>query len=319
MLSLHGRARRCSKQQTGRYGEGKRHGIGVHPFAGIRRLLAICLILLKQVLAYGPFRLLFGSTEPARQVVGKYLAPAGPGRVPRSWPGRRCRAGAHLCEVRPVPEHPAGPGAAEFCEAFKALQDRVPPFPFSQVQRELRQELQRDPGEVFSEFDETAMAARRWPRSTGPAPHRGRSRGQGAAAGHREAMVADLFIMLRVARLIERFVPRLRKNRPVMLVQESRAGPTASSTSARKARTPCTSPTTSGTIRACGSRRSTGVHDPQDPRDGAYPGRQCLPGSGTERGPQGGGAAHRRFPAEAGLHRRLLPRRSPRREHHDRG
>jgi len=44
---------------------------------GIRRLLAICLILLKQVLAYGPFRLLFGSTEPARQVVGKYLAPAG--------------------------------------------------------------------------------------------------------------------------------------------------------------------------------------------------------------------------------------------------
>jgi len=91
MLSFTRRARRCSKQQTGDTGRANVMASVFTHLRGIRRLLAICLILLKQVLAYGPFRLLFGSTEPPGSR-GKYLAPAGPGRVPRSWPGRRCRS-----------------------------------------------------------------------------------------------------------------------------------------------------------------------------------------------------------------------------------
>ena len=189
---------------------------------GIRRLLAICLVLLRQVMAYGPARLLFGSAEPTRQVLGRYLAPDEPRKDPAELAketlqklGPTYVKFGQFLSIRPdlVP--------TEFCEAFKTLQDRVPPFPFSQVQRELRQELQRELSEIFSEFDETAMAA-----ASVAQVHRARLRtGEEVAVkvqrpGIREAMVADLFIMLRVAHLLERFVPRLRKNRPVMLVQE---------------------------------------------------------------------------------------------------
>jgi ubiquinone biosynthesis protein len=189
---------------------------------GIRRLLAICLILLRQMMAYGPARLFFSSAEPPRQVVGKYLAPAEPRKSPAELAretlqklGPTYVKFGQFLSIRPDLVPP------EFCEAFKILQDRVPPFPFSQVQRELRQELQRDLNEIFSEFDETSIAA-----ASVAQVHRARLRtGEEVAVkvqrpGIREAMVADLFIMLRFAHLIERFVPRLRKNRPVMLVQE---------------------------------------------------------------------------------------------------
>jgi ubiquinone biosynthesis protein len=89
------------------------------------------------------------------------------------------------------------------------------------VQRELRNELTRDYTEIFSEFDETPMAA-----ASVSQVHRARLRtGEEVAVkvqrpGIREAMISDLFIMLRFAHLIERFIPSLRKNRPVMLVQE---------------------------------------------------------------------------------------------------
>jgi len=189
---------------------------------GIRRLLAICLIVFRQVMAYGPARLFFGSAEPTRQVVGKYLAPAEPRKSPAELTretlqklGPTYVKFGQFLSIRPDLVPP------EFCEAFKTLQDRVPPFPFSQVQHALRQELQRDPSEIFSEFDETALAA-----ASVAQVHRARLRtGEEVAVkvqrpGIREAMVADLFVMLRFAHLIERFVPRLRKNRPVMLVQE---------------------------------------------------------------------------------------------------
>jgi len=189
---------------------------------GIRRLLAICLVLLRQVIAYGPARLLFGSDERTRRVVGKYLAPAEPRKNPAELAretlqklGPTYVKFGQFLSIRPDLVPP------EFCEAFKTLQDRVPPFPFSQVRRVLHQELRQELTEIFSEFDETAIAA-----ASVAQVHRARLRtGEEVAVkvqrpGIREAMVADLFIMLRVARLIERFVPGLRKNRPVMLVKE---------------------------------------------------------------------------------------------------
>jgi predicted unusual protein kinase regulating ubiquinone biosynthesis (AarF/ABC1/UbiB family) len=40
---------------------------------GIIRLLAICLVLLRQFMIFGPCRLLFGPGEKTRKVFGKYL------------------------------------------------------------------------------------------------------------------------------------------------------------------------------------------------------------------------------------------------------
>jgi len=222
MLSLQGKALRGSKLRTGRrYEEVIIMASVFTHLRGIRRLLAICLVLLRQVMAYGPTRLFFGSAERTRQV-GKYLAPDKPRKDPAELAretlqklGPTYVKFGQFLSIRPDLVPP------EFCEAFKTLQDRVPPFPFSQVQRELRRELQRELSEVFSEFDETAIAA-----ASVAQVHRARLRtGEEVAVkvqrpGIREAMVADLFIMLRVAHLIERFVPRLRKNRPVMLVRE---------------------------------------------------------------------------------------------------
>lgn len=189
---------------------------------GISRLLFICLILLRQFMIFGPGRLVFGTGAKTRKAFGKYLTASdermstaeivketlqklGPTYV---------KFGQFL-SIRPDLVPP------EFCEELKTLQDRVPPFPFTLVQRELRAELKRDPAEIFSEFDETPMAA-----ASIAQVHRAKLRtGEEVAVkvqrpGIREAMVSDLFIMHRFALLIERFVPSLRKNRPVMLVQE---------------------------------------------------------------------------------------------------
>ncbi|MDA8099410.1 MAG: AarF/UbiB family protein [Nitrospiraceae bacterium] len=189
---------------------------------GIKRLLAICGILLRQCLVFGPFRFLFGPSAETRRFFGRYLSLAGP-RLSHAEIARETlqRLGptyikfGQFLSIRPDLVPP------EFCEEFKKLQDRVPPFSFALVQREIRQELKRELSEVFSEFDETPMAA-----ASVAQVHRARLlTGEEVAVkvqrpGIRDAMVADLFIMLRIAHLIERFVPSLRKNTPVMLVKE---------------------------------------------------------------------------------------------------
>lgn len=189
---------------------------------GMRRLLTICRILFRQYAFLAPYRYFFGPSEKLEKAVGKYLAPRRPKMsAPEIAKETLEKLGptyvkfGQFLSVRPDLVPP------DFCAEFKKLQDRVPPFPFAQVQRELRNELKRGPAEIFSEFDETAMGA-----ASVSQVHRARLRtGEEVAVkvqrpGIREAMTSDLFIMLRFAYLIERFVPSLRKNRPVMLVQE---------------------------------------------------------------------------------------------------
>ena len=189
---------------------------------GMRRLIAICLLLVRQFIAVGPSRLLFGPSATAEKVLGKYLSSEQPqlstpeiARETLQKLGPTYVKFGQFLSVRPDLIPP------EYCDEFKKLQDRVPPVPFALVQRELRNELKRDPAEVFSSFDETALAA-----ASVAQVHLARLRsGEEVAVkvqrpGIREAMIADLFIMLRFAHLIERFVPSLRKNRPIMLVQE---------------------------------------------------------------------------------------------------
>lgn len=189
---------------------------------GMKRLLTICLILFRQLMVLGPYRFIFAPSAKLEKVVGKYLSSERP-RISEAKLAKETleklgptyvKFGQFL-SVRPDLISP------EFCAEFKKLQDRVPPFPFAQVQRELRNELKRDYNEIFSELDEAPMAA-----ASVSQVHRARLRtGEEVAVkvqrpGIREAMISDLFIMLRFAYLIERFVPSLRKNRPVMLVRE---------------------------------------------------------------------------------------------------
>ena len=189
---------------------------------GMKRLLTICLILFRQFMVLGPYRFIFAPRAKLEKVVGRYLSSERP-RISEAELAKETleklgptyiKFGQFL-SVRPDLISP------EYCREFKKLQDRVPPFPFAQVQRELRNELKRDYTEIFSEFDETPMAA-----ASVSQVHKARLRtGEEVAVkvqrpGIREAMISDLFIMLRFAYLIERFVPSFRKNRPVMLVRE---------------------------------------------------------------------------------------------------
>lgn len=189
---------------------------------GMKRLLTIGFILFRQFMILVPYRFLFAPNAKLEKAIGKYLTTKKPrmsaaeiAKETLEKLGPTYVKFGQFLSVRPdlIP--------AEFCTEFKKLQDRVSPFPFAQVQRELMNELKRDPAEIFSEFDETAMAA-----ASVSQVHRARLRtGEEVAVkvqrpGIRDAMIADLFIMLRFAYLIERFVPSLRKNRPVMLVQE---------------------------------------------------------------------------------------------------
>jgi ubiquinone biosynthesis protein len=197
-------------------------GLVLTHLRGMKRLITIGFILLRQFMILIPYRLIFAPSAKIEKTIGKYLSSERPrmsaaeiAKETLEKLGPTYVKFGQFLSVRPdlVP-----PG---FCEEFKKLQDCVPSFPFALVQRELRNELTRDYTEIFSEFDETPMAA-----ASVSQVHRARLRtGEEVAVkvqrpGIREAMISDLFIMLRFAHLIERFIPSLRKNRPVMLVQE---------------------------------------------------------------------------------------------------
>ena len=189
---------------------------------GMKRLVTICFILFRQYMFLVPYRYLFAPSAKLEKAIGKYLAPKRPKvNAPEVAKETLEKLGptyvkfGQFLSVRPDLIPP------DFCAEFKKLQDRVSPFPFAQVQRELWNELKRDPAEIFSEFDETAMGA-----ASVSQVHRARLKtGEEVAVkvqrpGIKEAMTSDLFVMLRFAYLIERFIPSLRKNHPVMLVQE---------------------------------------------------------------------------------------------------
>ncbi|MCK9418773.1 MAG: AarF/UbiB family protein [Nitrospirae bacterium] len=109
----------------------------------------------------------------------------------------------------------------ECCTEFKKLQDQVPPFPFAEVKTVLESELGKDYAEIFSEFDETPVAA-----ASISQVHRARLRtGEEVAVkvqrpGIREETVSNILIMMFFAEFLERFFPSIRKNRPVMLIRE---------------------------------------------------------------------------------------------------
>jgi ubiquinone biosynthesis protein len=186
------------------------------------RFLKIFLILARNILINLPYRLIFVPRPKSVKLIGKYLktrrpkisAPVIVRETLESLGPTYVKFGQFL-SIRPdlIP--------ADFCNEFRKLQDKVPPFSFAHVKKELEKELKRDHAEVFSEFDETAVAA-----ASVSQVHRARLRSGGDVAvkvqrpGIREEMEEDILIMLLFAILLEKFVPSLRKNQPVMLIHE---------------------------------------------------------------------------------------------------
>jgi ubiquinone biosynthesis protein len=186
------------------------------------RFIRIFLILATKVLINLPYRFIFVPRPKSIKAIGKYLktrkpkisAPLIARETLESLGPTYVKFGQFL-SIRPdlIP--------SEFCNEFRKLQDKVPPFSFSHVKKELAKELKQDYSEVFSEFDEIPVAA----ASVSQVHHARLHSGEEVAVkvqrpGMREEMEEDILIMLFFAILLEKFVPSLTKNRPVMLIHE---------------------------------------------------------------------------------------------------
>jgi ubiquinone biosynthesis protein len=188
----------------------------------VKRFIVICLILAKQLLINLPLRFILVPRPKSRKAIGKYLktrgskinAPVIAKETLEKLGPTYVKFGQFL-SIRPdlVPPN--------YCNEFRKLQDKVPPFPFAHVKKELENELKREHTDLFSEFDEVPVAA-----ASVSQVHRARLRsGEEAAVkvqrpGIREEMEEDILIMLFFAIILEKFFPSLRKNQPVMLVHE---------------------------------------------------------------------------------------------------
>ncbi len=197
-------------------------GIVIKIIRSTKRLATVCCILARQFLVYLPYRLIAASRPKGADAIDKHLRTQQPTiRAPELLKETMEKLGptyvkfGQFLSIRPDLIPP------EFCEEFKKLQDKVPPFRFALVRKQLEQELKQPYTKIFSEFDAIPVAA-----ASVAQVHRARLRtGEEVAVkvqrpGIQELMEEDILIMLFVANLIERFIPPLRKNQPVMLVQE---------------------------------------------------------------------------------------------------
>jgi ubiquinone biosynthesis protein len=187
-----------------------------------KRFLAICCVVTRQFFHYLPHRIsLVPATKGQKEII-KYLrtkqpkigSPAIVKETIEKLGPSFVKFGQFL-SVRPDLVPP------EYCEEFRKLQDKVPPFSFEFAKVEIERELGRTCTELFAEFDETPVAA-----ASVSQVHRARLKtGEEVAVkvqrpGAREEMETDILLMVFFASLMEFFLPSIRKNRPKMLVKE---------------------------------------------------------------------------------------------------
>lgn len=109
----------------------------------------------------------------------------------------------------------------DFIEEMSKLQDKVPPYPFSELKRIIGQEFGRPSEEIFEFLDETSLAS----ASIGQV-HRARLKsGEDVAVkvqrpGIAEIIQVDLEIMLHLATLMERHIEELSLHQPIRIVEE---------------------------------------------------------------------------------------------------
>ena len=104
----------------------------------IERFIVICLILARQLLINLPYRFIFVPRPKSRKVIGKYLKTRGPrisapviAKETLEKLGPTYVKFGQFLSIRPDLVH------AEFCNEFRKLQDKVPPFSFAHVKKEL--------------------------------------------------------------------------------------------------------------------------------------------------------------------------------------
>lgn len=197
-------------------------GVLIKTIRSLKRLVTVVCILLRQFLFFLPYRLLVMARPRGTERIDKFLRTRQPKvSAPEFLKETLERLGptyikfGQFLSVRPdlVP--------LEYCEEFRKLQDKVPPFRFALVKKAVEQEMKLPIAEVFSEFDEQPLAA-----ASVSQVHRARLRsGEEVAVkvqrpGIQELMEEDILIMLFIAGLLDKFVPSIRKNEPVMLIQE---------------------------------------------------------------------------------------------------
>jgi ubiquinone biosynthesis protein len=186
------------------------------------RFMAICAVLLRQFLHFLPHRVHLLPDTKDKKEIKKYLKTKSPKisspvivRETIEKLGPTFIKFGQFLSIRPDLVPP------EFCDEFRKLQDKAPPFPFEFAKVEIERELGRSFEKLFTEFDEAPVAA-----ASVSQVHRARLlTGEEVAVkvqrpGIREEMETDILIMLFLASLVKRFVPSARKNRPKMLVKE---------------------------------------------------------------------------------------------------
>lgn len=109
----------------------------------------------------------------------------------------------------------------DFVQELSKLQDKVPPFSFSEVKRIIGLELGKPADEVFDHLEESPLAS----ASIGQVHKAFLDDGEAVAVkvqrpGIRKIVEVDLEIMLHLATLMERHIEELALHRPVKIVEE---------------------------------------------------------------------------------------------------
>lgn len=188
----------------------------------IGRFLAICAILIRQFIHYLPHRIRLLPNTKDKKEIKKYLKTKSPKisspvivRETIEKLGPTFIKFGQFLSLRPDLVPP------EFCDEFRKLQDKVPPFPFEFAKVEIERELGRSFEKLFTEFDEAPVAA-----ASVSQVHRARLvTGEEVAVkvqrpGIREEMETDILIMLFLVSFTTRFVPSARTKRPKTFVKE---------------------------------------------------------------------------------------------------
>ncbi|HSF32050.1 MAG TPA: AarF/UbiB family protein [Candidatus Tectomicrobia bacterium] len=112
---------------------------------------------------------------------------------------------------------------AEYLGEFEKLQDAVPPFPYAEVERLIREEFGQNVKDVFAEFGSEPLASASIAQA-----HLARTKsGQEVIVKVqrpqiRQIILQDLAVMAHLARLLARRIPELGRYDPVGLVDEFR-------------------------------------------------------------------------------------------------
>jgi ubiquinone biosynthesis protein len=109
----------------------------------------------------------------------------------------------------------------EWVEELKKLQDMVPPFPFKEVKEVVEGSLKKPLSEAYASFDEVPVASASIAQVHLATLHDGRKVAVKVKRPRIEKTIdADISVMYRVAELIHKYIPRVRRYRPKEVVDE---------------------------------------------------------------------------------------------------